>query len=425
MTPGRLAAVTAGSLALLAGTASGANLDAIAERYLVLELAMGRHDPAHVDAYFGPEALREQAEAEGLDLAQIASAAQALDAELAAHPTAGPASAERIKGLRERLLALDTRTRMARGERLPFDEESRLLFGAVAPLHDAAFFQQVLDRIDVLLPGEGALEARVTAFRAGFVIPVDRLAAVFDAAIAECRRRTVAQLDLPDDESFTVEYVTDKPWSGYNWYQGRFCSLIQVNTELPIYIERAVDLGCHEGYPGHHVYNLLLERELVIGRGWQEFTLYPLFSPESLIAEGSANYGRELAIPAKERMAFEKEVLFPLAGLDPAQADLYYAFLELTEQLDHAGNVAARGYLDGKLDAGQAQAWLQRYALSSPEKAAQRLRFFDAYRSYVINYNLGRDLVRDWVERGNADTDERWRRFELLLSTPMSAADLR
>ena len=109
-------------------------------------------------------------------------------------------------------------------------------------------------------------------------------------------------------EHFTVEYVTNKSWSGYNWYQGGFRSLIQVNTDLPIYIDRAVDLACHEGYPGHHVYNALLEQHLVKARGWLEFSVYPLFSPQSLIAEGTANYGIEVAFPGRDRIAFEQEV---------------------------------------------------------------------------------------------------------------------
>ena len=125
---------------------------------------------------------------------------------------------------------------------------------------------------------------------------------------------------LPADEHFTVEYVTNKSWSGYNWYQGGFRSLIQVNTDLPIYIDRAIDLACHEGYPGHHVYNALLEKHLVKDRGWIEFTVYPLFSPQSLIAEGTANFGIEVAFPGRERVEFEQATLFPAAGLDPSSA---------------------------------------------------------------------------------------------------------
>ena len=131
-------------------------------------------------------------------------------------------------------------------------------------------------------------------------------------------KRTLPHAELPAGESFTVEFVTNKSWSGYNWYQGNYRSLIQVNTDLPIYIDRAVDLACHEGIPGHHVYNALLEKHLMRDRGWVEASVYALFSPQSLIAEGTANYGIEVAFPGDERLAFERDVLFPAAGLKAA-----------------------------------------------------------------------------------------------------------
>ena len=104
-----------------------------------------------------------------------------------------------------------------------------------------------------MLPGEDPVAARYIRYRSEFVIPAEKLSAVFAAAIAAGKTRTAAHISLPEGESFVVEFVTDKPWSGYNWYKGHFRSVIQVNTSLPIYIDRAVDLACHEGYPGHHV----------------------------------------------------------------------------------------------------------------------------------------------------------------------------
>jgi hypothetical protein len=59
--------------------------------------------------------------------------------------------------------------------------------------------------------------------------------------------------------------------------------------------------------------------------------------------------------------------------------------------------------------------------LYPPERARQRVRFIERYRSYVINYNLGQDLVRRWVERqgGTPDAPEqRWNAFAALLSSP-------
>ncbi len=93
-------------------------------------------------------------------------------------------------------------------------------------------------------------------------------------------------------------------------------------------------------------------------------------------------------------------------------------------KLNYAGNEAARDYLDGRINREGAVQWLVDYSLTSPERAAQRTEFFDAYRSYVINYNLGKDLVREYIERDGADQAERWRRFEALLSSPMTAVEL-
>jgi hypothetical protein len=419
-------------------------MNRIAESYVKLVLAVGQHDANYVDAFYGPAEWKQAADTAGkrplADLLAEARSLRAALAELPAPPAAaGPAgegSESELLQLRHRYLdrqlsALAAHVAALGGARSRFDEESLALYDAVAPTYDAGHFQAILDRVDRLVPGHGdgtPLATRIEAYRRRFVIPLDRLDAVFSAAIAECRRRTAAHIALPQGESFEVAYVKDKPWSGYNWYQGGFHSLIQVNTELPIYIDRALDLAGHEGYPGHHVYNSLLEQHLVRERGWVELTVYPLFSPQSLIAEGTANFGVEVVFPGPERLDFERRVLYPKAGLDPAGAADYDKLQELLRDATYAGNEAARGYLDGKMSRDAAQAWLVRYALMSPERAAQRLRFIDAYRSYVINYNYGLDLVRRYIEKrgGTADHPEvRWREFARLISSPRLPSDLR
>ena len=283
-------------------------------------------------------------------------------------------------------------------------------------------------KVAFCFPGQGSLAERYDAWRRPFAIPRDKLDSVFQAAIKACRERTLKHITLPANESFTVEYVTNKSWSGYNWYQGNYRSLIQVNTDLPIYIDRAIDLACHEGYPGHHVYNALLEKHLVRDRNWVEFTVYPLFSPQSLIAEGTANYGIEVAFPGRERIEYEQKVLFPAAGLDPAKAGEYYEVQALVDQLAYAGNEAARGLIDGKLTPAEAAAYIEKYAMYAPERARQRVRFIEQYRSYVINYNFGKDMVRRFVEGrgGTADNpSKRWEEFEKLLSSPRLPSGLR
>lgn len=407
--------------------ASPGALDRVAEDYVKLVLALGQHDADYVDAYYGPPAWRSEAESAKLPLPAIRERAAALRAAVEAVPDAGLDEMGRMRRryLATQLRALGGRLDFLDGKRLRFDEESRVLYDAVAPSHPESYYQELLAQLDRVLPGTGPVAERYAAWRQDFVIPRERLDTVFKTAIAACRERTRGHLPLPAGERFTVEYVNDKAWSAYNWYQGDFRSLIQVNTDLPIFVDRAVDLACHEGYPGHHVYNALLEKNLVRDRGWVEFSVYPLFSPQSLIAEGSANFGIAMAFPGNERVDFERANVFPLAGIDPARADEYYRVQALADRLSYAGNEAARRYLDGEIDAAAAAEWITRYALMEPARAQQRVRFIDKYRSYVINYNLGQDLVRRYVERraGN-DPARRWEVFGELLSSPRLPSDL-
>src|SRR5438094_2677221 len=402
-------------------------MNSIAERYVHLVLALGQHDPDYVDAFYGPAEWKTQAENEKKSLDAIGAEAAVLSATLAKTPDADDELLQlRREYLQKQISALGARVRMLKGEKLKFDDESRALYDAVAPTYPDSHFDQIIAQLDAKIPGKGpsrtggSLWERYENWRKPFVIPKEKLDTVFQLAIKECRARTLAHVALPPNESFAVEYVTNKPWGGYNWYKGNFHSVIQVNTDLPIFIDRAVDLAAHEGYPGHHVYNSLLEKNLVHDRGWVEFSVYALFSPQSLVAEGTANFGREVAFPTKtERMKFEKEVLFPAAGIDSKGAAEYYAVRELMEQLDHATNEAARRLINGEIDESAAVQWLQKYAVMEPARAQQRVKFIQRYRSYVINYNLGEDMVRRYIERrSGTNPEKRWSEFAKLLASP-------
>jgi hypothetical protein len=405
-------------------------MDQLAESYIKLVLSVGLHDVDYVDAYYGPPQLRAEVDAEKPSLEVIKeSAAVALTQARMLAPARNDEMAQlRHQYMVRQLESLQARVEILQGKKLSFDEEAQALYDARPPSYSEDHFKGILKELGALLPGQGSVPPRYDKYKAGFIIPKERLDYVFQAAVRESRARTKRRVNLPDEESFVIEYVTGKSWSGYNWYKGNSYSLIQINTDLPIYIDRAVDLASHEGYPGHHVYNALLERHLVRERNWKEFTVYALFSPQSLIAEGTANFGIDMAYPGPERVAFEREVLFRAAGMDGSRAEEYYRIHELVAQLNYAGNEAARGYLNGTLTREQGAEWLVNYALMSPERAMQRTRFFDQYRSYVINYNLGQDLVKQYIESrgGTADKPEkRWEEFAKLLSSPRLPSGLK
>ena len=407
------------------GPKASNELGAIASDYTKLTLALGEKEAGYVDAYYGPAEWAAAAKNDPRDMRELGNAIVELMLRLDGVAVGDdPMLESRKRFLSAQLEAALTRHAMMQEEVFPFAREAKGLFGVTPELKPLAEFDPILEEIEKIVPGDGPLSERVAAFENGYIIPKDRLKIVFDTAIAECKARTAQYFDLPEGENFRMEFVTGKSWSGYNYYQGNYQSLIQINTDLPIFIGRAVDLGCHEGYPGHHVYNMLLEKNLTNGRGWQEFSVYPLYSPQSLIAEGSANYGIELAFSGQERLEYERDVLYPLAGLDPDTAAAYWALQIAKQALSGARMTIAQQYLDGDISRDEAITLTRKYQLVSPERAAQMTDFNEQYRSYVINYGLGLEMVRDWIEAQGDAPVWRWKAMERLLSEPMLPGDL-
>jgi hypothetical protein len=79
--------------------------------------------------------------------------------------------------------------------------------------------------------------------------------------------------------------------------------------------------------------------------------------------------------------------------------------------------------------------------LSDEKRSTQRIGFIEKNRSYVINYNLGQDMVQEYVERLVAQATQatqaakpgvscdqqqlRWQIFADLLSYPKTASMLK
>jgi hypothetical protein len=418
------AAVTLASSALAAPGSDA--LNKIAVDFVHLTLEAGEREPGYVDAYYGPSDWADAAKANPRPVSALRKEADRLQVALGKIADKDLAADERRRKLflKGQLRAAQTRLAMIAGAKFSFEDEAQGLFSVRPVLKPLKSYDPILARIDKIVPGKGDLAARVDAFQNRYVIPADKVEAVMQAGIAACKAKTEQHIKLPQGERFDLEFVTKKPWSGYNWYKGKAHSLIQINTDLPIYISRALDLGCHEGYPGHHVLNALLEEKLTKGKGWIEFSVYPLFSPQSLIAEGSANFGIELAFPGQAKTDFERDKLYPLAGLDPTTAKAYGELQEAKAALSSASNTVAAAYLGGKMTKEQAVQALMKYSLYSRGAAEKRVSFIETYRSYVINYNIGQDMVRAHVDRAGKTEDARWKAMERVISEPTTPADL-
>ncbi len=420
----RLIALIA-ALLVTACAAQRPDVNALAESYVRLSLEIGAHEEGYIDAYYGPPEWKGQAEARARTTDEIKADADALLASLAdaqAHG-ADEAAQRRAHALGVYVASARFRLDMIDGTRIAFADEAERLFGLRPRLRALESYDPALADIEMLAPGEGSLALRVQALRDRYIVAPERVAAVMQAAIAECRRRTGAHLALPANEHFDFELVKGQSWGAYNWYKGDNRSLIQVNTDLPFNVGGAIGLGCHEGYPGHHVQGLNAERNYR-ERGWVEDSVMPLFSPAGPLDEGGGNFGVELAFPGEEKYAFEQSVLFPIAGLDPETAPAYAALREALKKLEGASLTVQQMYLDGQIDRARAVALIQKYGLVSEERAAKSLDFADQYRSYVINYVSGEGLVRAYVDRAGEDVAARWRAYESIYALPTVPADL-
>ncbi len=312
-----------------------AALDAAAEFYVRAALALGERDADSLDIYYGPGAWRADAHLRHLPLDDIRAATVPFIASLDERPFDNAEAEARRLFLLRQTRAIVSRIDIVRGARPSFAEEVRTLFGlgqdgsasaayaasASAPealrrdksarpafAADAATARQageVYAELGRLLPGAGDLPARYAAFDGRFLIPRNRLPAVLARAVEGCRAATREHVTLPPGERVDVEYVPDLAWSAYTRYQGHATSRIQINAALPLTVDRALDLACHEAYPGHHTIDSLLDARF--GGRRVEFSVRPLFSPQSLLHEAAASLAVEMAFPGPARLAFERD----------------------------------------------------------------------------------------------------------------------
>jgi hypothetical protein len=412
-------AITALTLASCGGAAPARQtmtLDAAAESYVRLVLALAERDPDSLDNYRGPADWQTEARRRHASLASIDHDAAALADVLAARPSDEGDDPVRRDFLSRQLRAVAARARIVAGARPRFADEARALFdiGTPPPFTAAPRIRAELDR---LIPGRGDLPSRYATFDRRFLVAADRLPAVLARAMDACRAATLARVPLPQSEHVDVTYVPGLPWSAFTRYEGHFRSVIRVNAALPLTVDRALDLACHEAYPGHHTINTLIKKRL--GASRPELLVQPLFSPQSLLHEAASSIAPALAFSDAERLTFERDALFPLAGLDGRLAERYVRVSRLIDQLHPVEADIARRYLDDELDFPRASDALRREALMPSADAT--LKFLNQFRTYAATYTTGRDLLAGEIDRrvrGDAQPSARWDAYTRIVTDP-------
>jgi hypothetical protein len=238
------------------------------------------------------------------------------------------------------------------------------------------------------------------------------------AALDQCRAVTLTHMALPTGEHVDVAYVSHKPWSAFGRYMGGAHSVIQINMDYPLTVDRILNLACHEGYPGHHVFNSIRDQALVQAQHREEFRVQTTFSPQSYLSEAAANYAPSL-LAEQDRLHIERDVLIPLAGLKGLDVKKGLEVEALLDELHTAQPAIARDYLDGRLEFVRAADALQREALM--EHAESMLLYLNEFRTYMLAYTVGSDAVKAMIEAGSPDEAERWRRYSNLMTSPVAS----
>lgn len=399
-------------------------LDDLSQRYVELAFGLERHVEGTVDAYFGPPAIKNAALA-----GPAPSPHHLLDlaTSLLADVQAGELPPARTDYLTAQVLALHTTCRKLAGESISYREEVRLCFD-IEPEHTPdSVYENAIATLGDALPGEGDIATRMIDWRAQFDLPVDTARQLIDVIAAETRRRAATFAPLPEGEGIEIAMVSNKPWSGYNWYLGNYRSLIEINTDLPIQASRLLDLVSHEGYPGHHTEHAIKEQRLYREQGYGEHAIQLINTPECVISEGIATLAESIIFTSHEAATWRQEHLYRPAGIlvDPEREIQILTAQQALKSV--AGNAALLLHEDGAAP-DEVVDYFCRFALESPERARHRFGFISdpLWRAYVFTYHVGHDLLGTWLDSPETQEfgDTRQQRFAHLLAAQVTPSAL-
>lgn len=393
--------------------------DRLIREYLMLGLRFDRLEEGYVDSFTGDPALRRAvADEPAPDPSRLAVQADRLLAEL---PAGLPA--DRAEFVGAHLRALACAARKFAGEDVGFVDEVRSYFDVEIRRGDPESYRAAHTRMDEALGGSGPLAERMDAHRRAEEIPPERLEECIGAFSSALRDIVRATYPLPEGETVVYEVVTDKPWSGFNYYDGGYRSRVAVNADLRQQMANLPRLVAHESYPGHHTEHCRKEERLVAGLGQAEQTIFLVNTPQCLMAEGLADLALHAAVgPGWGRWA---EEIYADLGLrfDGEQAE---ALAEAAAGLAGVRQDAALMLHDEHRDVDDVVSFLRRWLLVDDARARQMLKFLSSplWRAYTSTYVEGYRLLRAWLDDRPASVGLT-ERFTRLLDEPLIPSALR
>ncbi|AKC38168.1 calR9 protein [Mycolicibacterium phlei] len=398
---------------------NGRSENSLVNEYLLLGLRFDRIESGYVDSFTGDPALRQRVENEPIpDPADLARQAVALQAEL----TASDLDAARKAFIDTHLKALACAGRKFAGENIGFVDEVHDYFDVRIAKGDEERYQEAHEALESVLPEGGSLLERKTAYDRSQEIDPNRLQECVDAFSSALRDRVRAEFPLPDTETITYEIVSDKPWSGFNYYEGNYRSTVAINSDLKQYLTNVPALIAHESYPGHHTEHCRKEAGLVHLGDQQEQTIFLVNTPQCLMAEGLADLALYAAV-GDDWGPWAQEIYADLGlRFDGEQAQ---AVGRARAGLINVRQDAALMLHDEHRDVEDVIAFLKRWLLVSDERARHMLKFLSSplWRAYISTYVEGYQLLKGWLDRRPPE-QSLTTRFGRLLDEPLVASTL-
>ncbi|MCG7609824.1 MULTISPECIES: DUF885 domain-containing protein [Mycobacterium] len=398
---------------------SGTGSDAFVREYLLLGLRFDRVEDGYVDSFTGDPQLRRAVENEPApDPAELARQADRLLTQIP-----DDLDPDRAEYIAAHLRALNCAGRKFAGEQVGFVDEVQAYFDVRISKGDPEKYRQAHAKLDEALGGTGPLAGRIQAHRSGDEIPPARLEECIHAFSSALRDRVRAEYPLPETETITYEVVTDKPWSGFNYYLGDYKSTVAVNADLKQQMANLPRLVAHESYPGHHTEHCRKEAGLVARDGELEQTIFLVNTPQCLMAEGLADLALHAIIgPGWGTWAAG---IYADLGLrfDGERAE---AISEAMAGLADVRQDAALMLHDEHRDVDEVVEFLKRWLLVSDDRARQTLRFLSSplWRAYTSTYIEGYRLLRAWLD-DRPEGATLIQRFGRLLDEPLIPSTLR
>jgi hypothetical protein len=394
--------------------------DRLGEEFVRLALAINEHLPGYVDSYFGPPEWMQQAKDTGqVPLPDLSNQVDLFAGEIA---QAGDMDEQRRDFLARQVAAMQTSLRLLGGEKVSLADEVRGLYDVQPAWKDESSFEEVHKALDQTLPTGGSLAERQQQWKTSLEISEERVRELLPYIIETLRERTRETFDLPEEESFSVEFVSDQPWGAYNWYLGEYRSRIDINTDQPARISILPGLIAHEAYPGHHTELAIKEKKLIRQRKYLEHSLTLINSPSCVIAEGIATSALETMFTDDELVDWYREELLPRAGMTHVDAQ---KILDVSRAMDKGAGLwgnAAFMLHDHNKSTDEIKAYLQKYGLHTEKEAGQAIRFISnpLYRSYIFTYHVGYDLLAELFSHVDRDAY-----FARLLEEPVTPSQVR